>query len=283
MKTLNLFGSIMSREDSLEYEVMERQLAVKGPESHSWAVHVRGLLKKYDLPSPLPLLYSTPSKDVWKKCVKAKIHNHWHEQLRNEAKSKSTLDKLNTDECQFKKTHHIWNMRSTDPLCVQRAVVHAQMLIQRYPVNSSHTSKQKAQPCPACKDPDETLKHFLTECPGYSTIRTGFTKSITAEMKHTDIDINNDNLLQAILDPSSLTKDPDTCSKLTEIGQSLCYALHRRRATLNDTTVPRNLSTTEVKRRGNLLTFREPRVAKGAPKAPNAATAPRSASQKDGT
>ena len=54
IKTLTLFRIIMRRKGSVEYQLMERQLAIKGDHS----VHVRKILKKYDLQGVLEMLHS---------------------------------------------------------------------------------------------------------------------------------------------------------------------------------------------------------------------------------
>ena len=52
---------------------------------NSWFVRLRNLLIQYDLPHPLTLLRSPPSKAHFKKQVKLKVLDYWNEQLRGEA------------------------------------------------------------------------------------------------------------------------------------------------------------------------------------------------------
>ena len=61
-KALTLFGNIMRRSDSIEYEIMERQLGKKEDSANSWAIYIKKLLLMYDLPSICTLLYKPPSK-----------------------------------------------------------------------------------------------------------------------------------------------------------------------------------------------------------------------------
>ena len=58
----------------IEFELVERQLADKEDDSHSWTIHVKKLLNLYNLPKPLELLYSVTSKERWHDCVIAKMH-----------------------------------------------------------------------------------------------------------------------------------------------------------------------------------------------------------------
>ena len=74
---LTLCGSIMRRDDSLEFQIIERQLDVKDDDSHSWAIHIKNLLQKYDLLRPLELLYGMSTKELWKRCVSAKVTGYY--------------------------------------------------------------------------------------------------------------------------------------------------------------------------------------------------------------
>ena len=60
INTLNHLGSIMRRKDSPEYNILERQIAIKEKNSRSWAIYAKSLLKKYSLPRISTMLYNTP-------------------------------------------------------------------------------------------------------------------------------------------------------------------------------------------------------------------------------
>ena len=266
-KTLCMFGSIMRREDSLEYQLMERQLGIKENSSHSWAVHARKLLIKYDLPRPAELLYSMKGKQEWKRCVKVHIQKYWYEYLKEAAKCKSTLEYLNTDICHPGVVHPVWSTCNSDPLTIHRAVIHAHLLTQRYPINTSHTSKRKSSPCPSCKTEEETLEHFILKCKGLAHIRTQYLPYIIIQMQQNNINSSAEKLLQVILDPSKVSSDADFITAITSAARTLCFHLHKKRLTFSDATRAKTLSTTALKRR-NILSYREPTVteAPGAPK-----------------
>ena len=69
IRKLCTFASAMRREDSLESSILERKLALKSLESHSWATSIRLMLNKYDLPSAYSLLNAPPTKKQWKHTV----------------------------------------------------------------------------------------------------------------------------------------------------------------------------------------------------------------------
>ena len=149
-------------------------------------------------------------------------------------------------------------MDTSDPLAVLRATVHAQLLIQRYPLNTSHTSKQRLAPCPCCLQCEETLEHFLIHCPGLSMVRDRYLPAMTRLLLELSIEPTDPNLLQAALDPSALSPDPEFISATLQVARSLCFHLHSRRSSQSDITRPKNLRSATIHRRGNILTYREP-------------------------
>jgi ribosomal protein L31 len=102
---------------------------------------------------------------MWKKQVCEQIHNHWQKLLQEEAACY-----LNIDACSTGKCHPIWAL-GTDPHMVTRATLQVKMLVQRYPINTSHTSNSRTTVCPCCKKADETMEHFIAECPALKYAR----------------------------------------------------------------------------------------------------------------
>ena len=263
IKALTLFGSIMRREESLEYEVVERQLAVKDSSSHSWAIHIKHLLDQYNLPRALDMLYSSTTKAEWKRCINAHVIPYWMDLLYEEARTKSTLSFLHLEQCTYNTPHHIWAATTSDPLQVHKACIHAQMLIQRYGISSSHTAKNKSDQCPCCKTEQETMLHFILKCKALADTRSTYLPPIIAILKDNDISLSHPTLLQAIMDPSLLTANADTVEQLITNSRKLCFHLHRRRVAITsqpDDDKPKNLSASKILRQRSILTYREPTV-----------------------
>jgi hypothetical protein len=55
-RILTFFNHILLQQQSLEYNLVRRQLTMKDLQSHSWVVTVRNILSKYNLPSAYALL-----------------------------------------------------------------------------------------------------------------------------------------------------------------------------------------------------------------------------------
>ncbi len=64
IKTICFFLTQLRRSDSIEYQLIERQLAMKKDSANSWTWYVNKLLKRYHLPSAFALLKKQPTKDV---------------------------------------------------------------------------------------------------------------------------------------------------------------------------------------------------------------------------
>jgi hypothetical protein len=67
----------MSDDTTLEHQIAKRQLAVKNLDSHSWFVHMRFVLNKYNLPSIFELMNNPPTKHTWKTLIKKAVSNYW--------------------------------------------------------------------------------------------------------------------------------------------------------------------------------------------------------------
>lgn len=137
IKVLTLFNNIMLQPDSVLATIMKRQISIKSLSSNSWTSHVRNLLHKYSLPSAFHLVQFTPSKDCWRRIVREAVHEFWLEELKDQAATKTTLQHLYTDGCSFHEVHPVWN-HSPDPLQVHMASTKAKLLVQRYPLASTH-------------------------------------------------------------------------------------------------------------------------------------------------
>ena len=164
---LSFFGNII-RHDSVEKNIIRRQLAVKDQSTHSWTRNIKEILNKYDLPSAYTLLHDPPSKHRWKKMITNAVNTYWLNTLQTEVQTKSSLRYLNCFNCSIGKPHIIYSSLGTSPQDVKRAAVKAQLITGTYrlaSVSKHHSSKCPSSPlCPLCGAADETIQHFLQEC-----------------------------------------------------------------------------------------------------------------------
>ena len=229
---LTLYARMLRREDSVERDIIARQLAVKDMTSNSWVILVRELLCKYDLPSAFELLRSPPRKVVWKKKVKEAINTHWFSSLRKEAGRMSTLKYLNTEACTPGSVHQVWECGSS-PQEVTIAATKARMLVQRYGITTSYCAgRNKTDLCPLCQQEPETLVHFLLNCPALEEARRPkLQKLIPTLEKHHVCTRSEEEVTQALLDCTAFSHIPTDEQRYIEtMARRLCYDLHMERS-----------------------------------------------------
>ena len=256
IKTLTLLGAIMRDKGSVEYHIMERQFAFKDSKSNSWAVHVRKLLAKYELPSPAIMLYNPPPKGPWRSLVQTQVREHWCKEIKQQASTMSTLHFLNTHSYHVGSCHCIWAGTIADPLAVYRASVHMKILMQRYPINTSHTSKSRTSTCPCCHNGEETLAHFLIQCRMLRSARIPHLQTIVSILNSEKIVPTSDNLVQAILDPSALCQDPKLVAATISAARDMCFYLHITRLNITCREKLKNHRAAAIKRSPNILSYR---------------------------
>ena len=257
IRILTLFGSIMRDKNSVEYKIMERQLAFKGSKSNCWAVHVKKLLVTYKLPTPAAMLYDdSPSKEAWKQTVQTHVREHWRREIIQQAHSMSSLLYLNPDSFCVGSCHNVWSGTITDPLAVHRASVHAKILVQRYPINSSHTAKSKTSSCPCCHAPEESLEHFLLHCRMLRSARIPHLQTIVNNMISIKIVPSADSLVQAVLDPSALCLNKQFIAATVAAAREMCFYLHITRLNITCRERLKYHRAAVIKKSANLLTYR---------------------------
>ena len=104
MRALSLFRSMCSEQDSISFNVIQRQLVMKNPDASSWVIKVNDLLSKYDLPSAFQLLDDLPTKFMWKRRISAAISSYWTKRYLELASMYSSL-KFNYGRCNLQNSH----------------------------------------------------------------------------------------------------------------------------------------------------------------------------------
>ena len=104
-------GNVSHIEDknSLEFDICEKQLTVKGSKSRSWLICITTLLTKYNLPAPEHMFYSTPTKGTWKTLLLSRIQEHWNTHMYRKASVKSSLRFLSEDTLNVTRPALVWH------------------------------------------------------------------------------------------------------------------------------------------------------------------------------
>ncbi len=236
--TMTFMVNCMRRPDSLEYKVIQYQLATKKDTSNSWIWHVNDILKKYSLPSAFDLLRKVPGKESWKGQVKKAVYTKWEKTLKETASQKSTLKYLNIQACDLKSPHPIWRLHAASPLAVIKATTKAKLLVQRYPLYYSRTSgTHYGEKCPLCKTTEETLVHFIFLCQELEQVRTPQMQHLCSVLTKFQLqmptNISVDQAVQFVLDPSiACYNQEQIILHLERATRNLIFALHQERSTL---------------------------------------------------
>jgi hypothetical protein len=243
-KILTLFGNLIRDEETVEFKIIQRQLAMKSSNTNSWTMLVRKTLWKYNLPSPYQLMKSPPTKERWKRTLKGASRVYWADQLKSEAVKQISLKYLNLETCVPGKPHHVWATCTTDTRDVMRACLKAKILVGQYTLQADrYKRKQINSPmCELCYQEPEDIQHFLVTCHKLKEVRKRYLSEIECVIvKATNMyeweNIWNDRklLAQVIIDCTSTNLPPPINSlvrMIEPITRQCCFALHNTRRCL---------------------------------------------------
>ena len=87
LRKLTLLGNVLSNRDTLEYQIAQRQLAVKSLDSKSWFSSCNRLLYKYRLPHLYTVDQTFECTEKWKSKIKRRIDEYVRTQWLQEPES----------------------------------------------------------------------------------------------------------------------------------------------------------------------------------------------------
>ena len=138
----------------------------------------------------------------------------------------SSLSYLNKNACSIGTVHPVWKCGS-DPLQSLMASTKAKLLVQRYPLTTSHTAgKNKSDLCPLCHNALEDMEHFLIHCIALEHIRYSFKHLL--EKLASDLELDDKGLVSVILDLSFFEKSLHI--NIEGKLRRLCHRLHTEHA-----------------------------------------------------
>ncbi|MES9880670.1 MAG: reverse transcriptase domain-containing protein [Sedimenticola sp.] len=233
---LTLFGSILRKEDSIEYQLCRRQLAVKPITSSSWFVRIRQLLCQYDLPGAYDLLDDPPCKLEWKKTIRNNIRQKVYEEVRAELGVKTSGRFIGTANYLLGEPHQVWNTVDYSVADVRKSNVKAKLLTgsMTLQANLSRFNQYGVSPtCLMCGENPEDRKHLILECGTLKSVRKPYIDQITNIIKEP---CTREQLLQCTLDSSANAEEMNLskseCTEIERISRNLCFDLYARRCTL---------------------------------------------------
>jgi hypothetical protein len=238
---LTFVASMSRRQNSLERELLYRQLAMKDLGTNSWVMVIQSLLLRYQLPTLANLLQNPPEKITWKNTVQAAVNEHWFEQIKVEAEQKPSLGYLSMRNCKQNLVHPVWQLNQNSSIEVQKATIKTRLLVQRYPVYSNRISgKNFGKLCPLCSNAQETIHHFLLCCPALMAVRQPILDQIVNIIQSKCVTVDESSLVQTILDCDPAISIDLACDPAyLGLTRHLCYRLHHRRSILLEQSAPK--------------------------------------------
>jgi hypothetical protein len=91
---LSLFMNIIWSPESVEYDILRRQLAMSTDRRSSFTLIVREIIDKLKLPNINYLMANPPTKRTWKSLVKKAVATYWKEKWETERQGKISLTYL---------------------------------------------------------------------------------------------------------------------------------------------------------------------------------------------
>ena len=249
LRILSLFGMVARlRGDPLHIQA-ENVLTSAKSSSKSWFRFVRDICLLYELPHPLTILEQKPSKQTFKKEVKAKVVSYWETKLRGEASLLPSLKYFHPEYMNLTKPHPIWSTAGSCPYEISKAVQQARFLSGRYRCANltKHWSSSNSEGYCAsatCYKQAETIEHILVQCRSYSDCRRRLLSlwlstpnGVVLKLVREALGSDTDYLVQFILDCSVLPHviretqlhGPEILHILFHLTRSWCFSIHRQR------------------------------------------------------
>ena len=235
IRTITFFTNALRRPESLEYQLIHRQLVMKDSTSNSWVWYANHLLELYGLPSAFKLLCYQPPKDKWRATVKKSVLSEWEVRLKSEARNMKTLCFVNLKACSLSEPHPVWALGPADVITVVKASTKVKLMTQRYPLYYSRTAGGNyGHPCPLCHHVQETMEHFLLHCQPLEYKRSEHMHKLKNILIASNIQSpqTDTEWAQIILDPSYYSQARHTTLVLEAMTRDLCFDLHLARSTL---------------------------------------------------
>ncbi len=159
-------GAISRDPESIEYKILQRQVALKSIDDNIWSTQIKELLLMYNLPSIYEHLSNPPSKPKWQTTVKASISAYWETQIAEELCHLPSLKFLDCPSYKIGDPHLAITSIGCSIKDVRRVASRLQILTGSYPLNG-----RLKRACPLCGYDAETRMHFLLECPALDDTR----------------------------------------------------------------------------------------------------------------
>ena len=129
---------------------------------------------KYDLEDPIILLENPVKKEEWKRTINKAINFKWKTQLLETKKLYKNLQYLNVGNPYYKGIHNLLRINCTSARDVDRIPLKLKLITETYLLQTSKAAIKKIgndSICLICGKDDDTVEHFILQCPALSVVR----------------------------------------------------------------------------------------------------------------
>ncbi len=246
-KALGLYANICRTHDSVEKEIAERQLCMKGIDGNSWFSKIRQILAIYDLTSSYKILDEPPTKNKWKQETTKFINQYWKEHVSNLAQLYSSIRCINASNYEIGKLHPTLESVTSSARDVARLPIKLKIMTGTYHLQSTKAAfnQNKVNPtCLLCNKEAEDTEHFLLNCIALDETRQKYLESLRDQLLEApclikEFTANSQIDQSCVLNPSALFIQHSNCNvfsqkkiQLEHISRSLCFALHLKRTNI---------------------------------------------------
>ena len=176
-RQLSLFSMICRLKNDVLHKHAKLVLTSANPSCKSWFFEISKICRLYRLPHPLTLLDCNLNKKDFKRQVKLKVRQYWHDHFTREIGSGNykSLAYFHPTSFRIGRPSLLWVYSMHHPFESAKAIVVAKMLSGRYRTDwfKRHWTDNKEGFClaPTCKEIPGDMTHMFVSCPSLRPVQ----------------------------------------------------------------------------------------------------------------
>ena len=233
--------NVARNSESIEYQIIERQIVFADVYYNTFADRVIKALMKYNLGNINNYMQKPISKFKWKRKIKDITNAYWMDKCIKDKKEKSSLQYLELQDKPLGNAHNVWKSVQNNSNDVKAAEVKVRLLTQTYMLQSRKAKlnlNRVSSLCLLCKKEEEDISHFILKCTKLEKIRSKYIKKYEEILNSIGKDIfqnmqRQGQMLQLVLDCTSKTLHlhlkSDIYQRLETVSRNMCFELQKER------------------------------------------------------
>ena len=236
---LTFFMNAIRNHDSIEYHIIDRQLAMSNQDDQTFVRKVEKILAKYELENIQEYMKEPIEKIRWKGIIRTKANNYWKSICEADKEEKRSLEYIQIQKRPIGVVHNVWKSVKNNTRDVMAGEIKARLLTQTYifqATRAKFSKKPEIAVCCLCSEGEEDLKHFMLECKELDEIRSKHLDKIKSTVNNRKKNAferiaENGQLLQMIMDCTNteLNMPKVLWPEVETISRKMCYEMHLKR------------------------------------------------------